>query len=134
MPKFIEELEKTSSAWNENSYDRVVFQTLIIESDLVVEKVIGQIIPILKANLQVTKDAETRTKFLILLSQVILKCDQIKDSGLSKHFDTIINDMILINVVWQAGRTATAIRMTAVAALLTLVQSDLFLKSQVFFE
>jgi hypothetical protein len=131
MPHFIDELKQDSDAWNENSYDRIVFNTLVLESDLIVDKFIDKIIPIIRSNLNINKDIETRTKSLILLSQIFLKCDQISTQNLLKHVELVINDMLLPNIIWKAGRTATAIRMTAVATLITLVQSNFFEKVQV---
>ena len=43
----------------------------------------------------------------------------------------IVRDMILPNCVWRAGRTAGAIRTTAVACLWTLVQGALLSTNQV---
>lgn len=126
MPKLIDELKETSNLWNENSYDRLVFQTLIIESDLIVDKYIDQIVQILEQNLIVNKDGETRTKFLILISQIALKCDQTNTNNLIKHVELIINNMIIPNIIWKAGRIANAIRMTATASLLTIMQANFF--------
>jgi hypothetical protein len=126
MPKLIDELKETSNLWNENSYDRLVFQTLIIESDLIVDKYIDKIVEILDENLNINKDGETRSKFLILLSQITLKCDQTNTNNLIKHIESIINRMVIPNVIWKAGRVSNAIRMTATATLLTIFQSKFF--------
>ncbi len=132
MPIFIDELKKTSNVWNENSYDRLVFQTLVIESDLIVNNYLDQIIEILNENLQTTKDIETRTKFLILLSQIILKCDSLESNNFSKYAQDVCNQMIIPNLIWKAGRTATAVRMTATATLVTLFQTNFFRNIQVW--
>ena len=126
MPKLIDELKETSNLWNENSYDRLVFQTLIIESDLIVDKYIDKIVEILEDNLSISKDGETRTKFLILISQITLKCDQTNTNNLIKHIERIINKSIIPNIIWKAGRISNAIRMTATATLLTIFQSKFF--------
>jgi hypothetical protein len=126
MPKLIDELKETSNLWNENSYDRLVFQTLIIESDLIVDKYIDKIVEILDENLNINKDGETRSKFLILLSQITLKCDQTNTNNLIKHIESIINRMVIPNIIWKAGRVSNAIRMTATATLLTIFQSKFF--------
>jgi dynein assembly factor 5 len=131
MPKLIEELQQTSNLWNENSYDRLVFQTLIIESDLIVDKYIDKIISILEDNLNVIKDAETRTKFLILISQITLKCDQTNTNNFINYIETILNKMVIPNLIWKAGRVANAIRMTATATLLTILNANFFKKIQV---
>lgn len=131
MPKLINELQKTSSLWNENSYDRLVFQTLIIESDLIVDNYIEQIMPILDENLNINKDTETRTKFLILLSQIILKCEQTNTNNFINYCELICNNMLIPNLIWKAGRVATAIRMTATATLLTLFQAKFFTQVKV---
>ena len=126
MPKLVDELKETSNLWNENSYDRLVFQTLIIESDLIVDKYIDKIVEILEENLNINKDGETRSKFLILLSQITLKCDQTNTNNLIKHIESIINRMVIPNIIWKAGRVSNAIRMTATATLLTIFQSKFF--------
>ena len=126
MPRLIDELKETSNLWNENSYDRLVFQTLIIESDLVVDKFISKIIEILEQNLSLSKDGETRTKFLILVSQIVLKCDQTNTNNIINHIEQIVINMVLPNIIWKAGRIANAIRMTATATLLTIFQAKFF--------
>ncbi len=131
MPRFIDELKKTSNVWNEGSYDRFVFQTLVMESDIIVNKYLDQIVDILNENLQTTKDIETRTKFLILLSQIMMKCDTIEANNFPKYAENVCNQMIIPNLVWKAGRTATAVRMTATATLITLFQTNFFRNIQV---
>ena len=99
----------------------------------VVGDLLEDIIPILVANLNPEKDAEVRLKVFSLLSRLVLHADTTVDST-NKFGDfavVVVKDMVLPNLVWTAGRTASAIRLTAVSCLWALLQSGMLTKEKV---
>ena len=98
-----------------------------------VGKHLDDIIPIIVANLQPEKDPELRLKFFSLLSRLVLAAPTTLDS--ENHFGefavTVARDMILPNCVWKAGRTASAIRATAISCMWALLQSGVLTKEKV---
>ncbi|GFO25560.1 dynein assembly factor 5, axonemal-like [Plakobranchus ocellatus] len=111
--------------WTNFSPERQIFDTLLVEAGPVVGKHLDDIIPIIVANLQPEKDPELRLKFFSLLSRLVLAAPTTLDSD--NHFGdfavTVARDMILPNCVWKAGRTASAIRATAISCMWALLQS-----------
>lgn len=111
--------------WNNHSVERLVFDALMMESGPVVGEMLDDVIPVLSVNLNPEKDAELRLKFFNLLSRLMMNAPNTLDS--QQRFDdfavTVVKDMILPNCVWKAGRTAGAIRTTAVSCLWALLKS-----------
>ncbi|RUS89825.1 hypothetical protein EGW08_002437 [Elysia chlorotica] len=118
--------------WTNFSPERQIFDTLLIEAGPVVGKHLDDIIPIIVANLQPEKDPELRLKFFSLLSRLVLAAPTTLDS--EHHFGDfaaiVARDMILPNCVWKAGRTASAIRATAISCMWALLQSGVLTKEK----
>jgi dynein assembly factor 5 len=80
--------------------------------------VVEQVVNILKITLNPSKDAQMRTRFLLLIPEIFLS------SFMLTCFETIINNMIMPNIIWKAGKAANAVRMSAVASLALIMQID----------
>lgn len=59
-----------------------------------------------------------RTRFLLLVPEIFLS------SFMESCFETILNNMIMPNIIWKAGKSANAVRMSAVASLALIMQID----------
>lgn len=79
------------------------------------------------------KDAEMRIKFFSLLSHLVMNAKETLDS--KRMFGDvsviIVKDIIIPNMVWQAGRVASAIRTSAVSCMWALLQSGVLDKEKV---
>lgn len=128
----IESFGNGVNMWTNFSPERQIFDTLLIEAGPVVGKHLDDIIPIIVANLQPEKDPELRLKFFSLLSRLVLAAPTTLDS--ENHFGEfaviVARDMILPNCVWKAGRTASAIRATAISCMWALLQSGVLTKEK----
>lgn len=65
-----------------------------------------------------------RTKYILLIPELFSsdnKCDQ---SLLEVCLEEVLNEMILPNLIWKAGRAASAVRMSATASLVLIMQSE----------
>ena len=148
MFAFIKELKSNCDAWNDNSLEPIIFGKLIKESgnmskqiiepnslDLfefnrknkgLSEEIISLVIDILKTCLNPSKDVQLRTRFLLLIPDIFVGEMELSKSmsHLEKSIEVIINDMIVPNIVWKAGRSAGAVRMSAIASLALLIQTN----------
>ena len=95
---------------------------------------------ILKSSLDPSKEPQLRTRFLLLIPEIFsttsTKTSVTRELGgglidnsknkfyLEKCVEELINDMILPNISWKAGRSASAVRMTAIASLALIMQED----------
>ena len=99
---------------------------------------IDQVLAILKSSLDPSKEPELKTRFLLLIPDIFssssnrtsvskeLGQDNKKNAFyLAKCVEIIINDMILPNIIWKAGRSASAVRMTAIASLALIMQEEI---------
>lgn len=133
MNSFIIELKSNCDSWNDNSLEPIIFSKLIQDCGLS-EVVIEHVLSILKSSLDPAKDPQIRTRFLLLIPEIFstsqprkLNLNKSENNSvyIEKCFEEIINDMILPNTVWKAGRSASAVRMTAIASLALIMQEDL---------
>lgn len=94
-----------------------------------------EIFAIFKTCLNPEKDVEMRLKFFALLSHLVMNSTATLDSHhrFGDYGASILKDIILPNCVWRAGRTAGAIRTTAVSCLWALLQSGVLVKENVKF-
>ncbi|XP_033749456.1 dynein assembly factor 5, axonemal-like [Pecten maximus] len=118
---------ETFGMWNLHSVERQIFDTLVLEAGPVIGDLLGDIIPVMVSNLNPEKDPEVRLKFFSLLSKLVMSSSTTIDSQ-NKFGDfsaIVVKDMVIPNCVWSAGRTAGAIRTTAVSCMWALLQSGL---------
>jgi dynein assembly factor 5, axonemal len=130
VASFVLELKSNCESWNDNSMEPIIFGRLIKDFGLA-ENVLENVIHILKICLDPLKDVQLRTKFLLLIPDIFKykKSDHLKLSEnefgyLNVYFDQIINEMIIPNINWKSGRSASAVRMTAMASLAIIFHSD----------
>ena len=90
----------------------------------------------LSANLHPDKEPEVRLKFFTLLSRLVLSAPNTLDSQhrFGEFAVKVVRDMVLPNCVWRAGKTASAIRTTAISCLWALLQSGIFTREKVSFD
>lgn len=93
------------------------------------DEVMGILVPCLNPK----KDAEMRFKFFSLLSHLLMNAKETVDSQgkFGAVSVDVVKDIIIPNMVWQAGRTASAIRTSAVSCLWALLQSGVLEKDKV---
>ncbi|ELU05823.1 hypothetical protein CAPTEDRAFT_167239 [Capitella teleta] len=122
--------------WAQHSTDRLIFDTLIMSSGPVVGRLLDDVLPIMAANLNPDKDPEVRLKFFSLLSRLLLNAPKTLNSEnrFANYGLMVVRDMILPNCVWKAGRTAAAIRTTALSCLWALLQSQVLQADQQLME
>ncbi|XP_076458968.1 dynein axonemal assembly factor 5-like [Babylonia areolata] len=118
--------------WTNHSAERLIFDTLLVEAGPVVGDLLDEISSIFKCCLHPDKDPEMRLKFFALLSRLVMNAATTLDSKnrFGEFAQGFVKDIILPNCVWRAGRTAGAIRTTAVSCLWAMLQSGVLTKDK----
>lgn len=81
---------------------------------------------ILKIVQNPNKDAQLRTRFILLIPEIFVSSAKDADQKFLKtYLDEILKEMLIPNVVWKAGRSASAVRLSTTASILLLIQNDI---------
>ncbi|XP_038618727.1 LOW QUALITY PROTEIN: dynein assembly factor 5, axonemal [Tachyglossus aculeatus] len=131
--QLMEWLSSSHDHWNCYSVELSQFEVVATQSGPVLSEALHQFISILKTCLQPSKDPKMRLKLFTVLSQILLKANNSVNSQGQFHgyLETVIKDILLPNLQWHAGRTAGAIRTTAVSCLWALIYSEMLSTEQV---
>ncbi|NXA38526.1 DAAF5 factor, partial [Eudromia elegans] len=113
--------------WTCYSPELLQFTVIATHSGPVVGEALHDFILILKTCLQPNKDSQMRLKLFALLSQLLQKANETVNSQgqFLSYLETVIKDILAPNLQWHAGRTAAAIRTTAVSCLWALIHSEI---------
>ena len=120
---FINELKSNCDSWNDNSLEPIIFAKLVTDFGLS-EDINEPVMFILKQSLNPARDVQLRTRFLLLIPTVFGSSQTNSAKFLENSLEDIINDMVLPNIQWKAGRAASAVRMTSIASLALIMQTD----------
>ncbi|XP_053133057.1 dynein axonemal assembly factor 5 isoform X2 [Hemicordylus capensis] len=113
--------------WTCYSPELLQLDVIATHSGPVIGEALHDFILILKTCLQTSKDPQMRLKLFSTFSQLLQKPKETIDSHgqFCNYLEMVIKDILAPNLQWQAGRTAAAIRTTAVACLWALICSEL---------
>jgi hypothetical protein len=94
---------------------------------------LDDIVHILTIVTDIERDAEVRNQCLLIIAHLMEFIDQPDTNRtiIGQHLTVIIDRCILPNMRWKAGRTAAAIRATAIATLWSIFQAKSFEFQQV---
>ncbi|XP_062820415.1 dynein axonemal assembly factor 5 [Anolis carolinensis] len=127
MAQLMEWVSLTHSRWTCYSPELLQLDVIATHSGPVIGEALPSFIPILQTCLQTSIDPRVRLKLFMTLSQLLQKPDETVNSQgqFCNYLETVIKDILAPNLQWQAGRTAAAIRTTAVSCLWALIYSKL---------
>ncbi|NWH60300.1 DAAF5 factor, partial [Geococcyx californianus] len=119
--------------WTSYSPEILQFEVITTHSGPVIGEALDNFILILKTCLQPNKDPQLRLKLFTVLSQLLQQASEtVNSQGLfPSYLETVIKDILAPNLLWHAGRTAAAIRTTAVSCLWALVHSEMLSPEEV---
>nr|CAD7588228.1 unnamed protein product [Timema genevievae] len=121
-----QDLQLSLDTWIFNSPQRSIFQTLV--EKLVSYETAGPYLGIISSLMVylTTTDKDPRVKLSVYTSLALLLDTKNSPLGSSDELDTfrvtVVQDVILPGLVWQAGRTAETVRTSAVACLWAALQ------------
>ena len=128
-----EELKTSSNNWLRSSRDRFLFETFVMQSGRSNRLFLKEIVEILINVMQPDRDPEVRNQCLLIIAHLLQFIDDPNEetSTLSPFLTVLIDRCIMPNMQWKAGRTAAAIRATAIGTLWSLFQAKSFRFDQV---
>ncbi|XP_063074437.1 dynein axonemal assembly factor 5-like [Engraulis encrasicolus] len=124
MPALLDWLAVTQHSWTGYSLQRTQLEVLALRSGPVVGEFLPLLLPLLQSCLQPTRDPEMRLHLFTMLAKMLLDAHNTLDSQgcFSEHVDVFVSECVLPNLVWHAGRTAAAIRTSALSCTLALLR------------
>ncbi|CAH3109869.1 unnamed protein product [Porites lobata] len=128
IQEFLEKLKVSHTSWTHHSPECRLFDVLLSESGPVVSGHLTDAMDIFTECLDSQKkDPELRLKMFSLLSRLLMNPSQSVESknAFSSHSVTVVQKLVIRNCVWQAGRTAAAVRSAAISCLWALLNSNL---------
>ncbi|CAM2719353.1 unnamed protein product [Rotaria socialis] len=125
--QLFDDLKQTSNDWLRSSRDRFIFETFIMQAESSNRFFLPDIIEILRTVMNPDRDSEIRNQCLLIIANLLQFIDDTDTTLIiSPHLTVLIDECILPNMRWKAGRTAAAIRATAIATLWSLFQAKSF--------
>ncbi|KFO81788.1 HEAT repeat-containing protein 2, partial [Cuculus canorus] len=125
--QLMEWVSVSHDCWTCYSPEILQLEVIATHSGPVIGEALNNFILILKTCLQPNKDPQMRLKLFTILSQLLQQASETVNSrGLFPgYLETVIKDILAPNLQWHAGRTAAAIRTTAVSCLWALIHSEM---------
>ncbi|XP_017669116.1 PREDICTED: dynein assembly factor 5, axonemal [Lepidothrix coronata] len=125
--QLMEWVSVSCDGWSCYSPEVLQLEVIATHSGPVIGEALDDFILILKTCLQPNKDPQMRLKLFTVLSQLFQKASEtINSQGLfPSYLETVIKDILAPNLQWHAGRTAAAIRATAVLCLWALIHCEM---------
>ncbi|XP_042293334.1 dynein axonemal assembly factor 5 [Sceloporus undulatus] len=127
IAQLMEWVSLTHDRWTCYSPELLQLDVIATHSGPVIGEALQDFIPILQTGLQTSIDPRVRLKLFMTLSQLLQKPNETVNSQgqFCNYLEIVIKDILAPNLQWQAGRTAAAIRTTAVSCLWALIYSEL---------
>ncbi|KAE8283195.1 Dynein assembly factor 5, axonemal [Larimichthys crocea] len=123
MGQLLDWLAASVNTWSSYSPQRLQLNIIVIQSGPVIGEFVSQLMPLLRCSLQSDKDPEMRMSIFTMLAKLLLDATNTLDS--QGHFreesEKFLCNVLLPNLVWHAGRTAAAVRTSALSCLLALL-------------
>ncbi|KAM4716682.1 dynein axonemal assembly factor 5 isoform 1-T1 [Anableps anableps] len=123
MGQLLDWLSASVNTWSSYSPQRLQLHIILMQSGPVIGEFLNQLMPLLHTCLQPNRDTEMRMSVFTMLAKLLLDAKNTLDS--QGHFcdesEKFLSDVLLPNLVWHAGRTAAAVRTSALSCLLALL-------------
>lgn len=118
-------LKESCDLWSSQSTGFITYTSLLAECGSSLSSLLDEGIPIFMICTQPSKDAVMRQQLFSLLTQLVI--DNSNDDSIVTQLQSyaikLIKECILQNIVWQAGRTAAALRSVVMALLWAVLQA-----------
>ncbi|CAF1043688.1 unnamed protein product [Rotaria sordida] len=125
--QLFDDLKQTSNDWLRSTRDRFIFETFIMQAGSSNRFFLKDIIEILRIVMKPDRDPEVRNQCLLIIANLLQFIDDTDTTVIiSPYLTILIDECILPNMQWKAGRIAAAIRATAIATLWSLFQAKSF--------
>ncbi|XP_066498127.1 dynein axonemal assembly factor 5-like [Hoplias malabaricus] len=132
MADLLQWLSDSQHCWTSHSAHKHLLDVIALQSGPVLGEFLPDFLSLLRSCLEPNRDAELRLHIFTVLSKLLLNSSNTLNS--QGRFGQYVEDflqMLMPNLVWRAGRTAAAVRTSALSCLLALLQGGAISKEQV---
>ncbi|KAF5896969.1 dynein assembly factor 5, axonemal-like, partial [Clarias magur] len=133
MAQLLQWLLESQNYWSSYSIQKTQLEIIVLQSGPVVGEFLPEFIPLLQNYLLPSQDPEKRVHIFTMLSKLLLNSSNTLDSQgqFCKYLEVFLQELLFPNLVWRAGRTAAAVRTSALSCLLAMLQGGSLSKEQV---
>ncbi|XP_065109082.1 dynein axonemal assembly factor 5 [Paramisgurnus dabryanus] len=133
MADLLQWLFESHHTWTSYSIQKTQLEIIAVQSGPVVGEFLSAFLPLLKNCVEPSRDPEMRLQIFTMLSKLLLDASNTLDSQgrFSECVKTVLQDLLLPNLVWRSGRSAAAVRTAALSCLLALLHGATFPAEQV---
>ncbi|XP_047427103.1 dynein axonemal assembly factor 5-like isoform X1 [Mugil cephalus] len=126
MGQLLDWMSASVNAWSSYSPQRLQLHVIVTQSGPVIGEYLSQLMPLLHSCLQPSRDPEMRMSIFTMLAKLLLDASNTLDSQgcFRDESEKFLRDVLVPNLVWHAGRTAAAVRTSALSCLLALLHGD----------
>uniref|UniRef100_A0A3P8W8T4 Dynein axonemal assembly factor 5 n=1 Tax=Cynoglossus semilaevis TaxID=244447 RepID=A0A3P8W8T4_CYNSE len=123
MAQLLDWLSASVNTWSCCSLPRLQLHVIVVQSGPVIGEFLHQLMPLLQTCLQPDREPEMRLSTFTMLAKLLVDAGNTLDSQgrFCDEAEKFLCDVLLPNLVWRAGRTAGAIRTSALSCLLALL-------------
>ncbi|XP_037647643.1 dynein assembly factor 5, axonemal-like isoform X1 [Sebastes umbrosus] len=123
MAQLLDWLSASVNTWSSYSPQRLQLHIIVIQSGPVIGEFVSQLMPLLYSCLHPERDVEMRMSIFTMLAKLLLDATNTLDSQgrFRDESEKFLCGVLLPNLVWRAGRTAAAVRTSALSCLLALL-------------
>ncbi|XP_054851534.1 dynein axonemal assembly factor 5 isoform X2 [Eublepharis macularius] len=127
IAQLMEWVSSAPDTWTCYSSELLQLDVIATHSGPAIGEALQELFLILKTCLQTSKDPLMRLKLFSTFSQLLQESNKTVNSQgqFCNYLEIVIKDILAPNLQWQGGRTAAAIRTTAVSCLWALIYSEL---------
>ncbi|XP_059416461.1 dynein axonemal assembly factor 5-like [Carassius carassius] len=128
MADLLQWLSDSHHTWTSYSIQKTQLEIIAMQSGPVVGEFLPALLPLLKSCLELSRDPELRLHIFTMLSKLLLDSRNTLDSQgrFAEYMDLVLQDLLLPNLVWRSGRSATAVRTAALSCLLAVLHGAAF--------
>uniref|UniRef100_A0A665V4L1 Dynein axonemal assembly factor 5 n=2 Tax=Echeneis naucrates TaxID=173247 RepID=A0A665V4L1_ECHNA len=127
MGQLLDWLSASVNTWSSYSPQRLQLHIIVTQSGPVIGEFVSQLMLLLRSCLNPDKDPEMRMSTFTMLAKLLLDSANTLDSQgqFCDESERFLCDILLPNLVWHAGRTAAAVRTSALSCLFALLHGGL---------
>ncbi|KAL6475991.1 hypothetical protein MHYP_G00144900 [Metynnis hypsauchen] len=133
MADLLQWLSDSQRCWTAHSVHSNLLDIIALQSGPVLGEFLPQFLTLLRSCLEPSRDAELRLHVFTVLSKLLLNSRNTLNSQgcFGEYVQVFLQELLMPNLVWRAGRTAAAVRTSALSCLLALLQGGAISKEQV---
>jgi dynein assembly factor 5 len=119
----IDEMQENYEIWNKHSAERFIFDLLVRRSSTALVERFEDILQIIAANVDNTKEVELRMDMLALVE--FLMSQEILSDTISFYSEIILKLILIPSTVWKIGSPNVKIRKAAVICMIRMIDNKL---------